>query len=172
MTTFTRSILAGAALGAMLVSASAAAGPLSRTRVVTGTHASGTQTVTRQQGGVSRDTSVTRNRDGATATSHYDRTRSDGSVSRSVEQTDFQGRTRSAQSTRTRTETGSVVTGTATGRGGNTYGLAGETTRTDTGRTSTRAVTNEEGEVVATRDAEVVREDGSVTHTVTRTGPR
>lgn len=158
----TPQMLAAAALGALLLSTAATASVEARERVTT---------TSRSPGHASRDTQVTR-RDGATASSHAERTRSQGSVSRSIEQTDFQGRTRSAQTTRTRTETGSVLSGSATGRGGQTYDISGERERTDNGYTASRAVTNEAGEVVSSRDASVVREDGSVTRSVTTTGPQ
>lgn len=125
----------------------------------------------RQPGHLARDTRVIRN-DGATASSHYERSRGDGSVSRSVQQTDFQGRTRSAETTRSRTESGSVLSGSATGRGGQSYGISGERMRTENGYTASRAVTNEAGDVVSSRDAAVVRQDGSVTRSLTTTGPQ
>ena len=153
-------VLAALALGAAMLSPVASAEARER---VTST--------SRQPGHVSRDTQVTR-RDGATASSRYDRTRSQGSVTRSIEQTGFQGRTRSAETTRTRTEAGSVLSGSATGRGGQSYDISGERVRTGNGYTASRAVTNEAGEVVSSRDASVVREDGSVTRSVTTTGPQ
>lgn len=156
----TPQLIAAAAFGALLLPPAVTAVE-ARERVTT---------TSRQPGHLSRDTQVTRDRDGATASSHYERTRSQGSVTRSVDQTGFQGRTRSAETTRTRTETGSVLSGSATGRGGTTYDISGERTRTDNGYTASRAVTNEAGEVVSSRDASVVRQDGSVTHTVTTTG--
>jgi hypothetical protein len=159
----TPQLIAAAAFAALLLSpAVAPSAAEARERV--------TQT-TRQPGQLNRDTQVTR-RDGATASSRYERTRGEGSVTRQVEQTDFQGRTRSGQTTRTRTESGSVLSGSATGRGGQTYDIAGERVRTDNGYTASRAVTNEAGEVVSSRDASVVRQDGSVTRSVTRTGPQ
>lgn len=146
----TRTAIAAAALGAMLMSTAASAGPRTGSRVFSGSHASGTQTVTRQSGSVSRDTSVTRN----------------------LEQTGFAGNTRAASTTRTRTETGSTMTGTAIGRGGNSYAIEGETTRNANGRTSSAAVTNAAGETVASRDATVSHQDGTTTRIVARSGPR
>ncbi|MXO72520.1 hypothetical protein [Alteraurantiacibacter buctensis] len=152
--------LVAIALGAALLAPTASAEARER---VTST--------SRQPGHLARDTQVTR-RDGATASSHYERTRGDGSVTRSVQQSDFQGRTRSAQTTRTRTESGSVLSGSATGRGGQSYDISGERVRTGSGYTASRAVTNQAGEVVSSRDASAVREDGSVTRSVTTTGPQ
>lgn len=174
MTGFTRTIIGSAAIGTLLFATAAMAEPRTQTRSFDGPRgsASETRTIDRQAGTVSRDRTVTRNSDGATASSHFDRTRSDGSVTRSREQTGFDGRTRSAETTRTRTETGSVLTGSATGRGGNSYTIAGERVRTDNGYTANRSVTNSAGEVVSSRDASLVREDGSVTRTVETTGPQ
>lgn len=158
----TPQLIAAAAFGALLLSTAVTTAAEARDRVTS---------VSRQPGHVARDTQVTR-RDGATASSHSERTRSQGSVTRSIDQTGFQGRTRSAETTRTRTESGSVLSGSATGRGGQTYDISGERVRTDNGYTASRAVTNEAGEVVSSRDASVVRQDGSVTRSVTTTGPQ
>ena len=174
MTGFNRTLVGAVALGALLIATAAAAEPRVRSSSFHGPRASGVETrvVDRQAGIASRDRHVTRHRDGATASSHYDRVRSEGSVSRSFEQTGFNGRTRSAEATRTRTENGSVLYGSATGRGGNSYSVDGERARTDNGYSASRSVTNEAGEVVSSRDASVVRENGSVTRTNETTGPQ
>jgi hypothetical protein len=169
-----RTIIGGAAIGTLLFATAAMAEPRTQTRSFDGPRASGmeSRTIDRQAGTASRDRSVTRRSDGATASSRFDRSRSDGSVTRSLEQTGFAGRTRSAATTRTRTETGSVLSGTATGRGGETYAIAGERVRTDNGYSASRAVTNSAGELVSSRDASLVRENGTATRTVETTGPQ
>lgn len=172
MTGFSRTIIGSVAISTLLFATAAVAEPRTQTRSVDGPRGSAaeTRTIDRQAGTASRDRTVTRNSDGATAGSRFDRTRSEGGVTRSREQTGFGGRTRSAETTRTRTDTGSILNGTATGRGGNTYTIDGERVRTDNGYTASRAVTNSAGEVVSSRDASRLREDGTVTRTVETTG--
>lgn len=159
--------LALAAIALLGASAAMAQGQ-PRTRTFDSPAISGSQTasVDRAAGTQSRDTAITRNRDGATASSSMDRSWNDGSVTTNREQTDFQGRTRSSQTTRTRTETGSTMTGTATGRDGETYALSGERNRTETGYTASQTVTNSSGETVYARDTAVSRDNGMVNRSV------
>ena len=119
---------------------------------------SSTTTITRDPdaGTFSRDTSVTRSRDGAVATSS----------------TGFAGRTASRDYERTRTTSGYTESGSITRPNGRSYGLNGSRVRSDNGFTRDRALTNADGATVASRNVAVARADGQVTRTATRTGPR
>ena len=74
---------------------------------------------------------------------------------------------------RVRTDNGSSFTGTATGRGGETYGLAGSRSRDGQGNSqASQSVTNSAGETLASRNRVTTRSDGTVSNTVTRSGAK
>jgi hypothetical protein len=98
------------ALGAVLCAPAAAlAEPATRTVTFDGPRAEGTRTVTRDReaGTLVRDTQVTRRSDGATASRHYERQRTETGFTASGTATGFNGGTRSFEVTRTRGAEGS-----------------------------------------------------------------
>ena len=102
----TLAILASTLAPALAVAADG--DPQVRSRSFDGPRVSGTQTATidRTAGNRSRETMLTRHRDGATASRSFERQRGEGSITTDRAATDFQGRTRSSTITRARTETG------------------------------------------------------------------
>ena len=153
------------ASAAALVATAAAAEPVTKTVTVDRPNYDAARVTARDKdaGTYTRDTDVIRERDGATASRDYRRTRTDSGVSVSGTQTGFAGKTRSFDYDRTRTDSGSTTTGSATGRKGQSYTLSGNRTRTDTGFTANQNVVNGNGQTVYNRDASVSRSGGNVT---------
>lgn len=130
----------------------------SRTTSVDTANYNGTRTVTRDgEGGVTRDTDVTRKSDGATASRDYQRNLTSDGWTASATQTNFNGQTSSAQATKVRNGNGSTTTGSVTGRNGNTYGYAGSRTYTGHGYVASQSVTNGAGDTVWARGKAVAR---------------
>lgn len=156
------------ASAAALAATAAYAEPVTRTVTVDGPKYDGTRTIVRDKeaGTLTRETDVVRERDGATASRDYSRTRTDAGVSVSGSQTGFAGRTRSYDYDRTRTDTGSTTTGTATGRRDQTYALSGNRTKTDTGYTANQNIVNGNGRTLYNRDTVVTRSNGNVTRSI------
>lgn len=155
-------------IAVLTVSGAAFAEPVTRTTTYDGPKTDGTRTSVRDKaaGTYSRDTSVTRASDGATATREYDRARTETGVTVSGSATGFAGNTRSFDYDRTRTDTDYTASGTATGRGGQSYTLAGQGTKTDTGYTRDRTITNGSGTTVSDRSVVATRANGQVSRTV------
>ncbi len=154
---------------ASLGATAAFAEPRTRTTSFEGPNATGTRVTVRDPaaGTLSRDTSVTRTSDGATATRTYDRGRTESGVSASGSATGFGGKTRSFDYDRTRTDTGYTATGTATGRNGRTYDYSADRTRDGAGGfTANRAVTSG-GTSLYNRNVVQTRSDGQVNRSVT-----
>lgn len=154
---------------ATMLAIPASAEPKTTTVTVDRPNYEGSRTIVRDPaaGTVSRDAEVTRKSDGATATSSYDRTRTDTGFTASGSQTGFAGRTRSFETTRTRTENGSVTSGTATGRGGETYSLSGSRERGQGSFSANQnVVRNSTGETVYNRDVRARRSNGQVSRSV------
>lgn len=158
-------LIAGAALA---MASNAMAEPITRTTTVDRPNYDATQVAVRDPatGTVSRDTTVTRASDGATATRTYDRARTDTGVTASGSATGFAGRTRSFDYERTRTDNGYTASGTATGRNGQTYTATGNRTRTENGFTANQNVVNGAGTTVYNRDAAVSRSGGQINRSV------
>lgn len=129
---------------------------------------SATRTVTRDDGNLSVDGTVTRASDGATATWERDRIRTEDGVSGSGSSTGFNGQTRSYEYDRTRTGDGFTTTGSATDRQGRTYEYDAYGRKTETGRENSRTVTRD-GEQVYNRTGNVSRVDGQVQRDVSVT---
>lgn len=145
------------------------------TRTIDNPQVTGTVTTTRDPaaGSFSRDATLTRRSDGATATSSIDRTRADGTTTTTASRTGFNGQTSSSNITRTRTETGFTEAGTITGPQGNMLNLNGSVTRANGTLTANRALTNAAGETVASRNLTATRAaNGQVTRNLTTTGPQ
>ncbi len=161
------------ASAAALAPTAAAAEPVTKTVTVDRPNYDATRVIVRVKdaGTYTRDTDVVRQRDGATASRVYSRTRTDSGVSVSGTQTGFTGKTRSFGYDRTRTDSGSTTTGSATGRKGPSYALSGNRVRTDAGFTANQNAVNGDGQIVYNRDASVSRSGGNVTRStnVTRT---
>lgn len=120
-----------------------------------------TKTTTRDEGSLTVDATATRASDGATASHHRERTRTEDGVSGAGSQTGFNGQTRSYEYERTRTDDGFTTTGSATDRQGREYEYDAFGRRTETGRESGRTVTRD-GEQVYNRTASVNRVDGQI----------
>jgi hypothetical protein len=159
------SLIAGVAV---LAATAAIAEPVTRTVTVDKPNYEGTRVIVRDktEGTLTRDTDVTRKRDGATASRHYSRDRSETGVVASGSATGFNGKTRRFDYERTRTDSGFTATGTATGRNGQTYDYSASRTRTATGYVSNRNVVNGDGRTVYNRDVAVDRSGGNVTRSV------
>lgn len=154
---------------ASLGATAAFAEPRTRTTAFDGPNATGSRVTVRDPaaGTLSRDTSVTRTSDGATATRTYDRARTDTGVSASGSATGFGGKTRSFDYDRTRTDTGYTATGTATGRNGRTYDYSADRTRDGAGGyTGNRSVTSG-GESLYNRNVVQTRSNGQVNRAIT-----
>lgn len=98
------------ALGVVLCApAVALADPVTRTVTIDGPRVEGSRTVTRDReaGTVVRDTELTRRSDGATASSHYQRQRTETGFTASGTATGFNGATRSFEASGTRAADGS-----------------------------------------------------------------
>jgi hypothetical protein len=149
-----------------------AAGPETATRSFDTSRASGSTTITRNDGDVSRDSQVTRKSDGASLTSSRDRTRDDSGFSSSATRTGFDGRTATRSYDRSRTETGFTESGSVTGRGGRSYTLDGSRSRTGSGFTRNRQIRTDEGRILASRDVEVTRDNGQISRSVAASGPQ
>jgi hypothetical protein len=154
----------------LMALAFAASGNAQTTKTVTIEKPKGTatKTVTRDKeaGTLVVDGSATRNSDGATATRHRERTKTEDGVSGSGSQTGFNGKTRSYEYDRTRTDNGFTTTGSATDKQGRAYEYDAYGRKTETGRESERNVTRD-GEQVYNRRASVARVDGEVQRNVT-----
>jgi hypothetical protein len=158
-------LLAGAALAAT----AATAEPTTKTITVDQPNYDATRVIVRDKeaGTLIRETSVIRERDGATASRDYSRTRTDTGVVASGSATGFAGKTRSFDYERTRTETGSTTTGSATGRNGQNYALSGNRTRTGSGFTANQNIVNTgNGRTIYDRNVAVDRSAGNVTRSV------
>jgi len=94
---------------ALCAPATALADPVTRTVTIDTPRLDGTRTTTRDReaGTVVRDTTVTRNADGAVATRHYERQRTETGYTASGTATGFNGATRSFEVTGTRATDGS-----------------------------------------------------------------
>jgi hypothetical protein len=156
------------ALAAMLAGP-ALAEPTTKTVTVDTPKYEGSRIISRDKeaGVFARDAELTRKSDGATATSEYDRVRTEDGFTASGSQTGFNGKTRSFELDRTRTENGSSTEGTYTGRGGETYALSGSRERGDSSLTANQnIVKNSTGETVYNRDVSASRANGQVTRSV------
>jgi len=120
-------------------------------------------------GTASRDSSVTRKADGATATRQIDRTRTDSGVTIQGSSSNFAGETRSADYNRTRTDTGSSATGSFTRRNGETLTYDGSRTRADGTVTGQQSVTGADGQSLYSRTATRSRTDAGVSRSVNAT---
>lgn len=160
-------VLTVASLGAT----AAFAEPRTRTTTFEGPNATGTRTTVRDPaaGTLSRDTSVTRASDGATATRTYDRARTESGVTASGSATGFGGKTRSFDYERTRTDTGFTATGTATGRNGRTYDYSGARTRDGAGGYTANQSVTSGGASLYNRNVVQTRSNGQVNRSVTST---
>jgi hypothetical protein len=156
------------ASAAALAATTATAEPVTKTVTVDRPNYDATRVVVRDKaaGTLTRDTDVIRERDGATASRDYSRTRTDSGVSVSGSATGFGGKSRSYDYNRTRTDTGSTTSGTATGRNGQRYTLSGSRTKTETGHVANQNIVNGNGRTVYNRDATVSRSGGNVTRSV------
>lgn len=134
--------------------------------------ASGTTTIVREAGSVSRDSEVTRKRDGATMTSSRERSRDETGLRSQASRTGFDGRTASRQYDRTRTESGFTESGSATGPGGRSYTLDGSRSRTDSGYNRNRHISNDDGRTIASRSVDVTRADGRISRDIEASGPQ
>jgi hypothetical protein len=149
-----------------------AAPPEPVTRSFDGPRASGSTSIVRAEGSVSRDSEVTRKRDGATMTSSQTRSRDDSGVSREASRTGFDGRTASGSYQRTRTDSGFVETGSATGPGGRSYTLEGSGSRTENGHSRARSISTDDGRTIASRRVDVSRGDGRISRDAEASGPQ
>lgn len=133
-----------------------------------------TTTVDPATGTYDRDATVTRKRDGATATRSVDGQRTANGVTVSGGTTGFNGRSSSFDYARNRTATGATATGSYTGFGGRTYGYSGQVTRNGDGNGYARSqsVTGPNGGTVWSRNATVSRGAGGVSRSIMRSGPR
>jgi hypothetical protein len=155
--------------GAALLATTVAAEPVTKTVTVDRPNYDATRVIVRDKeaGTLTRDTDIIRERDGATASRDYSRTRTDTGAVVSGSATGFAGKTRSFGYERTRTETGSVTSGTATGRNGQSYALSGNRTRTGSGFTTNQNIVNSgNGRTVYDRNVAVDRSGGNVTRSV------
>ncbi len=159
---------------ALLLTPATALAQETKVRTGSGPNGSATQTTTidKEAGTVDRNTVVTRASDGATATRDVNRIKTDTGSTVTVDATNFQGETRSAERVRTRTENGSTMTGTGTTFDGRSYGVSGERARTDNGYTASQRVTGSDGSTVASRDVVATRENGRVNRQVTTDRPQ
>jgi hypothetical protein len=157
-----------AAAIAALLAGPAFADPVTKTVTIDKPKYEITRTTVRDKeaGTFVRDTEATRKADGATATRHNERARTETGFTASGEATNFAGKTRSYDLTRTRTETGSTSVGSFTRPSGETFTTAGERNRTETGHTSSQSITNAAGAVVYDRDVSVSRANGQVNRSV------
>lgn len=161
------------ASAAAMFATAANAQPVTKTTTVDRPNYEGTRVVVRDKaaGTATRNTDVTRKSDGATASRDFSRTRTDTGSTVSGSSTGFNGKSSSFEASRTRTDTGFTSSGTATGRNGQTYTMTGNRTRTENGYTSNRNVVNGSGATVYNRDASVSRANGQVTRSVNTTRP-
>jgi hypothetical protein len=157
-------LLAGVALAAT----AAVAEPTTKTVTVDRPNYDATRVIVRDKeaGTLTRETDIIRERDGATASRDYSRTRTDSGVVASGSATGFAGRTSSFDYSRTRTDTGYVASGTATGKGGRTYSYDAERIRNGSGFTAEQTVTGPKGRTLYDRDVAVTRSGGNVTRSV------
>lgn len=149
-----------ASLTALALSLPATAQDKARTKTFDGSNvtASLTTTQNKDEGTATHNRSVTNPNTGKTASSI------------DVVQTGLQGRSRSIEGERTRTDTGSTFIGTATGRGGEAFGLASSRSRDGQGNSAaSQSVTIGAGETLAARSRTITRADGQVNRNVTRT---
>jgi hypothetical protein len=143
---------------AMLI-ASPALAERTKTVTVDNEKVSGSKTIARDgQGNVVVDGTLTRKRDGATATHNYDRTRTENGWTASGQQTDFQGRSRGFDYQRARTGNGFEATGSAYNRRGDEYGYSAYGQRGENSRERGRNVTRN-GAVVYDRVDTATRND-------------
>lgn len=128
----------------------------------------GEKTITRDRaaGDYSNSAELTRKRDGAVATSDYNRSRTDNGWVADGSQTDFQGRTRSFDYQRERTENGFRANGSATTRRGETYDYDAGRRRTENGYVAGRRVTDSDGKTVYGKKVRVKRTDQGVSRKV------
>lgn len=137
----------------------------------TGPYYDGTRTTTVDpaNGTYSRQGSVTRNSDGATATRSVNGQRTADGVSVSGGATGFNGQSTSFDYNRTRTANGATATGSYTGARGNTYAYSGSVARNGdgSGYTASQTVTGPNGGGW-NRNATVARGAGGTSRTVTR----
>jgi hypothetical protein len=155
--------------GAALAATTAVAEPVTKTVTIDRPNYDATRVIVRDKeaGTYTRDTDIVRERDGASASRDYSRTRTDTGVVASGSATGFAGKTRSFDYERTHTDSGSVTTGTATGRNGQNYALSGNRTRTGSGFTANQNVVNTgNGRTIYDRNVAVDRSGGNVTRSV------
>lgn len=120
------------AVGAVALTAAPALAQSTRTTTVDTPRFEGERTVSRDRaaGTVSKDATLTRKRDGATATRTYDRQRTENGFTASGSRTGFGGRTGSFDYERVRDGRGGFTsTGTATNRRGETFSGSRTVTR-------------------------------------------
>lgn len=149
-----------------------AAAQQTRTKTYDGPNVSAetTTTVDREAGTIDRDRSATNKNTGETASSTFNRQRTETGAVVSGSQTGFKGRTRGFEGERVRNENGSTFEGTATGRGGQEYGLFGSRSRDGQGNSSaSQRVTNSAGDTVYGRDRTTTRSNGQVNRTTNTT---
>jgi hypothetical protein len=123
----------------ILATAGLAAAPAlaqqSRTVTVDAPRYEGTRTATHDpdEHTLTRETDITRKSDGATASSSFERQRTDDGVTRERTSTDFEGRTSSTSSERRRTADGSESEAQHVRRDGTVADYTGQRTRTENG---------------------------------------
>ncbi len=154
-----------------LATSSVAIAQESRTTTYEGENvrASTTTKVDKETGTIDRQREATNLKTGKTASSYFNRQRTENGAIVSGTQTGPQGKTRSFNGERVRNENGSTFTGTATGRAGNSYDLFGERKRDGQGNSrASQRVTDREGRTVASRERTTTRSNGSIDRRVSR----
>jgi len=128
-----------------------------------------TTTVDPATGTYSRQGTVTRNSDGATATRSVNGQRTDTGVSVSGGSTGFGGQTTSFNYDRNRTANGATASGSYTGVRGNSYAYGGSVSRNGdgTGYSSAQSVTGPNGGAW-NRNASVSRSASGTTRSISR----
>jgi hypothetical protein len=165
-----RTSIALAALAALATS-SVAIAQQTRTKTFEGENvsASTTTTIDRENGTLDRQREATNLNTGRTASSSFNRLRTENGAIVSGSQTGPQGRTRSFSGERLRHDNGSTFSGTATGRAGQTYDLFGERSRDGQGNSrASQRITNSEGRTVYSRERTTSRSHGSLNRSVSR----
>ncbi len=154
-----------------LATSSIAVAQQTRTQTFEGENVSAatTTTIDRENGTLDRQREATNLNTGRTASSTFNRQRTENGAIVSGSQTGPQGRTRSFSGVRSRHDNGSTFTGTATGRAGQTYDLFGERSRDGQGNSrASQRITNSEGRTVYSRERSTSRNNGSVSRSVSR----
>lgn len=109
----------------------------------------------REAGLTTRDSTVTRKQDGAVASSHWERQRTDNGALLSGSQTNFRGQTRSFEGERQRGNGRYRTRGTITRPNGEQFEYRAQGRRTDNGWDRRQRVRNSDGEIVAGRNVRV-----------------